>query len=68
MVPFSDRDQQALADRLRTIKGKFLLTNTDNQVARALYRGFQTTVLRGQLSTPRTHRRILHHLVVRNYS
>ncbi len=67
-MPFSDRDQQALVDRLRTIKGKFLLTNSDNQGARALYRGFQTMVLRGQLSLPRTHRRILRHLVVRNYS
>ncbi len=66
-MPFSDRDQQSLADRLRTLKGKFLLTNSDNQAARALYRGFKTTVLRGQLSIPRTHRRILRHLVVWNY-
>lgn len=66
-VPFSERDQQALADCLRQIRGKFLLTNTDCPEVRSLYRGLPMTRLKGQLALPRDHSRPLYHLVVTNY-
>ena len=64
---FVDRDQETLAARLRTIKGKFLMTNSDLPAVRQLYRGFPMTVLRGQLSIERSHGRALKHLTVANY-
>jgi DNA adenine methylase len=66
-VPFSERDQQALADRLRASKGKWLVTNSDAPAVRQLYRGFRTTVLKGQLCLPRDHSKVLRHLIVTNY-
>jgi len=38
-VPFSERDQRMLADRLHGIKGKFLMTNSNTHFIRQLYRG-----------------------------
>ena len=64
---FVDRDQEALAARLKRIKGTFLMTNSDLPAVRQLYRGFPMTVLRGQLSIERSHGRALKHLVVTNY-
>lgn len=64
---FVDRDQETLAARLRTIKGTFLMTNSDLPAVRQLYRGFPMTVLRGQLSIERSHGRALKHLTVANY-
>jgi DNA adenine methylase len=64
---FVDRDQEALAARLKSIKGKFLMTNSDVPGVRQLYRGYPMTVLRGQLSIERSHARALKHLVVANY-
>lgn len=66
-MQFVDRDQEALAARLKAIKGKFLMTNSDVPGVRHLYRGFQTIVLRGQLCIERSHARQLKHLVVANY-
>lgn len=64
---FVDRDQEALAARLKSIKGTFLMTNSDLPAVRQLYRGFPMTVLRGQLSIERSHSRTLKHLTVANY-
>lgn len=66
-VPFGDREQMALAARLRGIKGKFLMTNSDNRGVRNLYRGLPMKVVRGHLSIERSHARVLKHLVVTNY-
>jgi DNA adenine methylase len=66
-VQFLDREQDALAARMRTIKGKFLMTNSDLPAVRQLYRGFPMTVLRGQLAIERSHGRALKHLTVTNY-
>lgn len=64
---FVDRDQEALAARLKAIKGKFLMTNSDLPSVRHLYRGCPMTVLRGQLCIERSHARALKHLVAANY-
>ena len=64
---FLDRDQEVLAARLKSIKGQFLMTNSDLPAVRQLYRGFPVTVLRGQLSIERSHARALNHLVVANF-
>ena len=64
---FLDRDQEVLAARLTSIKGKFLMTNSDLPSVRQLYRGCPSTVLRGQLSIERSHARALKHLVIANY-
>lgn len=64
---FVDRDQETLAARLKTIKGKFLMTNSDIPAVRQLYRGLSMTVLRGQLAIERSHARVLKHLVIANY-
>lgn len=66
-VPFDDRCQIALANRLRQIQGKFLVTNSDNPFMRSLYRGLPTTVVNSSLSIERSHGRQLRHLVVANY-
>ncbi len=66
-VPFSERDQRALAERLRTCKGKWLVTNTNCREVRELYRGCHSTVLHGQLCVPRDHSKVLTHLVLTNY-
>jgi len=68
-VPFSERDQDVLADRLRRIRGRFLMTNTDCQDVRSLYRGLPWTVIVGQLSVPKDGKagRLLRHLTVANY-
>ena len=66
-VPFGEREQIALAARLRSIKGKFLMTNSDNRGVRDLYRGLPMKVVRGHLSIERSHKRALRHLIVTNY-
>ena len=64
---FVDRDQEALAAKLKSIKGKFLMTNSDIPAVRQLYRGFPMTVLRGQLTAGQSNSGTLNHLVVANY-
>lgn len=64
---FLDREQEVLAARLKRIKGKFLMTNSDLPSVRQLYRGFPMAVLRGQLSIERSHARALKHLTIANY-
>ena len=66
-IPFGEREQVALAGRLRSLKGKFLMTNSDNREVRELYRGLPMRVVRGQLSVDKAHDRVLNHLVVTNY-
>ena len=66
-VLFLDREQAALAARLKRIKGKFLMTNSDLPSVRQLYRGFPMTVLRGRLSIERSHARAVPHLPIANY-
>jgi len=68
-VPFSERDQEVLADRLRRIRGRFLMTNTDCQEVRSLFRGLPWTVITGQLSVLKDGKagRLLRHLTVTNY-
>jgi len=68
-VPFSERDHEVLADRLRRIRGKFLMTNADCQQVRSLYRGMPWISITGPLSLPKEGKtgRLLRHLTVANY-
>jgi DNA adenine methylase len=66
-VPFSPHDRSTLAERLRALKGKFLLTDSDNRHTRALYRGFRCSTLSSQMGRSLDRHQTLRHLVVRNY-
>jgi DNA adenine methylase len=66
-VPFSERDRTTLAERLRALKGKFLLTDSETRHTRALYRGFRISVMPGKSSAGKDHSLPLRHLAVRNY-
>lgn len=66
-VPFSDRDHQVLADRLRKIKGKFPMTNSDNRGIRDLFRGFRMRPIRSAMGRSLDHTQKLNQLAVMNY-
>lgn len=66
-VPFSERDQQVLAERLRMIRGKFLQTNSDNPRTRSWYRGFKVSTLRSAYGLRTSSCSAFVHLVVKNY-
>lgn len=66
-VPFSERDHQVLADRLRKIKGKFLMTNSDSRAIRDLFRGFRLRPIRSAMGRSLDHTQKLNQLAVMNY-
>ncbi|MDT7040864.1 DNA adenine methylase [Candidatus Nitronereus thalassa] len=66
-VPFSERDQIVLADRLRAIQGKFVMTNSDARFVRGLYRGLPMRTLKSKLTAGSSNSSTLSHLVVTNF-
>jgi DNA adenine methylase len=66
-VPFSDRDRATLAERLRALKGKFLLTDLDTRHTRSRYRGFRCSSLSSQMGRSKERSVAMRNLVVRNY-
>jgi DNA adenine methylase len=66
-VPFSERDHQVLADRLRKIQGTFLMTNSDSRQIRDLFRGFRMRPIRSAMGRSLDHTQKLHQLAVMNY-
>ncbi len=68
---FAWKDHQDLADHLRNIKGRFILTYDDNPELRKLYSEFQITTISSKLSSqkvPRGARRVdLRQILVTNF-
>jgi DNA adenine methylase len=66
-VPFSERDHQVLADRLRKIRGRFLMTNADTRAIRDLFRGFRMRPIRSAMGRSLDHTQKLNQLAVMSY-
>lgn len=65
--PFTNDQHISLAQRLRTIKGKFLLMNSNCPDVRKLYRGFRLRTINTRLTCGSSNAGTLTHLLAANF-